>query len=166
MAGVMSMPVAWRATRANAHTTRPGPQATSSTVSLGPAPLNSTISFSADSSLIDGAVAKGTAWRVNWSRIRSECLLVDTAVLHDDFQGVLVLERAQVLQRVALQHDQVDVLVGLHAADLVRHAEQLGVDLGRRQQHLHRLHPLALQLELHRALGGHVAEQIRARADL
>src|SRR4249919_1514072 len=125
----MSMPVAWRTTRANAQTTRPGPHATSSTVSLAPAPLNSTMSFSADSSLIDGAVANGTACRVNWSRMSSECLLVDTAVLHDDFEVVLVLQRAQILEWVTFQHDQVGQLVGLHAADLVRHAEQLGVDL-------------------------------------
>src|SRR5213593_3364317 len=74
MAGVRSMPVAWRTTRANAQTTSPPPQATSSTVSSGPAPLDSTRSRSACSSLTPGAVEKGTAWRVNWSRIASRWL--------------------------------------------------------------------------------------------
>jgi hypothetical protein len=54
-----------RTTRAKAATTRPGPHATSSTVSFGPAPLHSTISLSAASSRMPGAVAKGVAWRVN-----------------------------------------------------------------------------------------------------
>src|SRR4030095_3255496 len=166
MAGGMSMPVACRATAANAHTTSPGPQATSRTVSSGPAPLQSTMSFSAASSLIDGAVANGTAWRGNWSRISSECLLVDTAALHDELEIVLVLQRSQISERVALQHDQVGVLAGFHAADPVRHAEQVGVDPGGRQQDLHGLHHLALQLELDGALAGHVPEQVGARADL
>ena len=65
IAGVMSMPVAWRATLAKAATTRPGPHATSSTVSSGPAPLHSTMRRSAASSRIPGAVANGVAWRVN-----------------------------------------------------------------------------------------------------
>src|SRR5439155_13078828 len=44
------------------------------TVSSGPAPLDSTRSRSACSSLTPGAVEKGTAWRVNWSRIASRWL--------------------------------------------------------------------------------------------
>ena len=61
IAGVRSMPVAWRTTRAKAHTTMPPPQATSSTVSSGPAPLNSTIRRRACSSLMPGEVENGTA---------------------------------------------------------------------------------------------------------
>jgi len=38
-------------------------------VSFGPAPLHSTISRSAASSRMPGAVANGVACRVNWSRI-------------------------------------------------------------------------------------------------
>src|SRR5206468_394928 len=87
--------------RAKAQTSRPGPQATSSTVSEGPAPLQSTMSVSAASSLMEGAVENGTAWRVNWSRIRSECSLVDTATFHDQAETVLILEDAKVLQRIA-----------------------------------------------------------------
>src|SRR3989442_3236201 len=166
MAGVMSIPVAWRTTRAKAHTSRPGPHATSSTVSAGPAPLHSTTSLSAASSLMEGAVENGTAWRVNWSRIRSECSLVDTATFHDQAETVLILEDAKVLQRVAGHHEQVGVLARLDAADLVLHPEQLGVDAGRREQDLHRRHHLGLQLQLHGALAHHVAEQVRPRADL
>src|SRR5262245_12334017 len=53
-----------------------GPQATSSTVSSGPASLNSMTSRSACSALTPGAVENGTAWRVNWSRIWSRWLSV------------------------------------------------------------------------------------------
>src|SRR5438552_4544839 len=53
------MPVAWRTTAAKAHTTSPGPQATSSTVSSGAAPANSTSSRSASSSRMPGAVENG-----------------------------------------------------------------------------------------------------------
>src|SRR6267142_2069113 len=144
MAGVRSMPVACFTTRAKATTISPGPQATSSTVSSGPAPLKSTTSFSAASSLMDGAVANGTACRVNWSRISSECLLEDMAALHDHADVVLLLEHAQVPEGVAVHHDEVGVLAGLDGADLVGHAEELGVDLGRGEEHLHRLHDLAL----------------------
>src|SRR5262245_3256195 len=166
MAGVMSMPVTWRATRAKAQTSRPGPQATSSTVSLGPAPLQSTTSLSAASSLMDGAVENGTAWRVNWSRIRSECSLVDTATFHDQAEIVLILEDAKVLQRIPGHHQEVGVLARLDATDPVLHAEQLGVDARGREQDLHRLHDLGLQLQLHGALAHHVSEQVRPRADL
>src|SRR5215475_11019044 len=168
MAGVMSMPVAWRTTRANAATTRPGPHATSSTVSSGPAPLASTISLSAASSRMPGAVANGIAWRVNWSRISfwcSEGLLVGMPALHDDFQIVLDLEHAEVPEGVA-GDDQVRILARLDGADPVRHAEERGVHLGGRQQYLHRLHHLRLQLELDRSLHHHVAQEIGARADL
>jgi hypothetical protein len=44
--------------------------------------------------------------------------------------------------------------------------EERGVDLGGREQHLHRLHHLRLQLELDGALHHHVAQQIGARSDL
>src|SRR5262245_48869847 len=131
IAGVRSMPVACFTTRANATTMSPGPDATSSTVSSGPAPLSSTTSFSAASSLIDGAVAKCTAWCVNWSRMMSECLLEDMAALHDDFQVVELLEHPEILERVAVHDDEISVLAGLDGADLVGHAEELGVDLGR-----------------------------------
>src|SRR5262245_41250392 len=73
IAGVTSIPVACRTARANAPTTRPGPQATSRTVSSGPAPLASTRRRRAASSRMPGAVENGTAWRVNWSRMRSRC---------------------------------------------------------------------------------------------
>jgi hypothetical protein len=59
------MPVAWRTVRANAQTTCPAPQATSSSVSFGPAPLHSTMSRSAASSLMLGDTENGAAWRVN-----------------------------------------------------------------------------------------------------
>src|SRR6185436_10617832 len=169
MAGVMSMPVAWRTTRAKAATTSPGPHATSSTVSSGPAPLHSTIRRSAASSRMPGAVANGVAWRVNWSRISfwcSEGLLVGMTALHDDLQIVLDLEHAQIPERVAGDDDQIRVFAGLDGADPVRHAEERGVDLGGREQHLHRLHHLRLQLELDGALHHHVAQQIGARSDL
>src|SRR5439155_3573827 len=71
MAGVRSMPVACRATAANAQTTTPGPQATSRSVSSGVAPLNSTRRCSASSSRIAGACEYGTACRVNWSTTTS-----------------------------------------------------------------------------------------------
>jgi hypothetical protein len=65
IAGVRSMPVAWRQTFAKAATTSPGPQATSSTVSAALAPENSTSSRSASSSRIAAELANGVAWRVN-----------------------------------------------------------------------------------------------------
>src|SRR5438445_6772726 len=160
MAGVRSMPVAWRTVLAKAQTTSPPPQATSSTVSSGPAPLNSTMSRSAASSLIDAAVLKGTAWRVNWSRIESLCVVIrsprpraavgaapgasqgvlhEPAALHDDLQVVLDLEHAQVPERVPGDDDQVRVLPGLDGADPIRHPEERRVHLGGREQHLHRL---------------------------
>src|SRR5882724_11709748 len=74
MAGVRSMPVACLTTRARAHTTMPPPHAMSSTVSSGPAPVDSMMRRSACSSLMPGAVENGTAWRLNWSRIRSRWL--------------------------------------------------------------------------------------------
>src|SRR5882724_13162408 len=77
MAGVRSMPVACLTTRARAHTTMPPPHATSSTVSSGPAPVDSMMRRSACSSLMPGAVENGTAWRLNWSRIRSRWLGLD-----------------------------------------------------------------------------------------
>src|SRR4030095_3766589 len=169
MAGVMSMPVAWRTTRANAATTSPGPEATSSTVSSGPAPLAPTISLSAASSRMPGAVANGVAWRVNCSRISSRCsegLLVGMTALHDHFQILLDLEHAEIPERIAGDDDQIVVLAGLDGADPVRHAEERGVDLGGRQQDFHRLHHLRLPLELDRALDHHVVEQIRPGADL
>ena len=67
------MPVAWRTTAAKAHTTSPGPHATSSTLSSGPAPEKATSSWSASSSRMPGAVEKGTACLVNCSTIRSRC---------------------------------------------------------------------------------------------
>ncbi len=67
------MPIAWRTTAARAHTTSPGPQATSSTVSSGPAPAKSTSSRSASSSRTPGAVENGTACLVNCSTMRSRC---------------------------------------------------------------------------------------------
>src|SRR5213594_1882650 len=142
IAGVRSMPVAWRTVRAKAQTTRPPPQATSSTVSSGPAPLNSTMSRSAASSLMDGAVVKGTAWRVNWSRIESLCVVIrsprpraavgaapgasqgvlhEPAALHDDLQVVLDLEHAQVPERVTGDDDQIRIFSPLDGADPVRH---------------------------------------------
>src|SRR5215471_4869265 len=74
MAGVRSMPVACFTTLAKAQTTMPPPHATSSTVSLGPAPAASMMRRRACSSLMPGAVENGTAWRLNWSRIRSRWL--------------------------------------------------------------------------------------------
>src|SRR5262245_23300720 len=80
------MPVACRAVCAKAHTTWPAPQATSSTVSSGPAPLHSTMSRSAASSLMWGEAENGPAWRVNWSRTTSRCeddaLIGRSALLH------------------------------------------------------------------------------------
>src|SRR5262245_18014398 len=73
MAGVRSIPVAWRTTRAKAHTTLPPPHATSSTVSSAPALAKSTTSESACSSVMPGAVEKGTACSVNWSRMAWRC---------------------------------------------------------------------------------------------
>src|SRR5262245_1780877 len=177
MAGVRSIPVAWRTVFAKAQTTRPPPQATSRTVSSGPASLNSTMRRSAASSLMADAVLNGTACRVNWSRIESLCVLIGLprlsqgllhgpAALHDDLQVVLILEHPQVPQRIAGDDDQIGVLPRLDGADAIRHAEQRGVDPGGREQHLHRLHHLGLQLELDRALHHHVAQEIGARADL
>lgn len=71
MAGVMSMPVACFTTVAKAQTTLPPPQATSSTVSFGPAPLASSSNCSAFSSAMVLAVEKGTACLLNWSTIKS-----------------------------------------------------------------------------------------------
>src|SRR5262245_45416288 len=116
MAGVRSMPVAWRTVFANAQTTRPPPPATSRTVSSGPAPLNFTMRRSAASSFMADAVLNGTACRVNWSRIESLCSLIrlprrsqgllhGPAALHDDFEIVLNLEHAQVPQRIAGDDD-------------------------------------------------------------
>ena len=65
MAGVASTPVAWRVISAKAQTTRPGPQATSSTVSAGPAPDNFTNKFNSSAFVISGAVANAAAFRVN-----------------------------------------------------------------------------------------------------
>src|SRR3989442_6693745 len=124
------------------------------------------MSVSAASALMEGAVENGTAWRVDWSRIRSECSLVDKATFHDQTQVVLVLKDAEVLQRIAGHDDEVGVLARLDAADLVLHPENLGVHPGGRQQDLHRLHHLGLQLPLYGALADHVAEEIRPRADL
>src|SRR5438876_12292739 len=138
MAGVMSMPVACAATLAKAQTTSPPPHATSSTVSVGPAPEASMSKLSAISSLIPGEVLKGIAWRVNWSRIDAWCavdirpwppsrrLLVDPSTLHDQAEVVGVLEDTQVAQRVAGDHDEVGILAALHGPDLDAHPEQLG----------------------------------------
>src|SRR5258708_915194 len=63
IAGVMSMPVACLTCGANAHTTMPPPQATSSTKSSGPASAAATISASAPASAIGAAVLNGVAWR-------------------------------------------------------------------------------------------------------
>src|SRR3989442_806961 len=105
------------------------------------------MSVSATSSLMEGAVENGTAWRVNWSRIRSECSLVDTATFHDQAETVLILEDAKVLQRIAGHHEQVGVLARLDAADLVLHPEQLDFYAGRLEQHLHRRHHPAIQIQ-------------------
>src|SRR5262249_2967945 len=70
----MSIPVTLPAYGAKAQTTRPGPQATSRTVSFGPGQAASTIIFNASLSLIMAAALKGNAWRENWSRIRSRCV--------------------------------------------------------------------------------------------
>src|SRR5207244_4401399 len=95
----------------------------------------------------------------------SEGLLVDTPTLHDHLHVVRVLEGAQVPDRVARDDDEVGVLAGLDGADPVGHPEELGIDLRRREQDLHRLHHLRLQLELSRALDHHIAQQVGARAD-
>src|SRR5262249_29156254 len=73
---------------------------------------------------------------------RLERLLVDDAALHDEAQLVLALEDAQVLQRIAVDCDQVGVLARLYAADLPLHPEQLRVDPRCGEQHLHGLHDL------------------------
>src|SRR5262249_29728212 len=70
MAGVRSIPTACRTTRANAQASNPGPQATSSEVSSAPASAILTIRSSASWLRMACAWAKGTAWRVNWSRMR------------------------------------------------------------------------------------------------
>src|SRR5439155_1683300 len=95
----------------------------------------------------------------------SEGLLVDTPTLHDHLQVIRVLEGAQVPDRVARDDDEVGVLAGLDGADPVGHPEELGIDLRRREQDLHRLHHLRLQLELGRALDHHIAQQVGARAN-
>src|SRR5579863_1698244 len=71
----MSIPVACFTCGAKAHTTMPPPQARSSTVSSGPGVAASTIMRSALASVIGLAVLNGVACRVNWSRIRSWCVL-------------------------------------------------------------------------------------------
>src|SRR5262249_45632262 len=144
MAGVRSMPVAWRTVFANAQTTRPPPQATSRTVSSGPAPLNSTMRRSAASSLMADAVLNGTACRVNWSSIDSWCcsirfprllqvLLPAPPALNVTFEIVLNRKPAQVPHRTAGDDDQIGVLPRLDRADAIRHAEQRGVDLSSRE---------------------------------
>src|SRR5689334_25047757 len=85
MAGVRSMPVTCRATRAKAAATSPGPQATSRTMSAGPTPLAVTSRRSASSSRMPGAVENGTACRVNWSRIA--CRLSGSAMLAARLDG-------------------------------------------------------------------------------
>src|SRR5262245_58583743 len=93
MAGVMSTPVACLTTRAKAQTSSPGPQATSSTVSSGPASAHCTIRLSASSLRMAGAVEKGTACRVNWSRMRELC---DSADIEPDttaLSSILLLTR-------------------------------------------------------------------------
>jgi len=81
-------------------------------------------------------------------------------------QVVLVLEDAEILEGIALHYEEVRVLSWFHGADPILHAEDLRVDAGGGEQHLHGLHDLGLQLELDGALGLHVAEEIGARADL
>ena len=65
--GVRSIPVADRATLANAQTTSPGPHATSKASSARPAPQRVTSNSSASSSRMAAAAAKASAWRVNCS---------------------------------------------------------------------------------------------------
>src|SRR5687768_15244240 len=70
-------------------------------------------------------------------RLVSGSLLVAPPAVHDRAHVVLRLERTRVLERIALHDGEVGVLVRLHAADPVRHAEQLGIELRGRQPHLH-----------------------------
>src|SRR5215470_9596846 len=100
------------------------------------------------------------------ARRPSQRLLVRATALHDQVQVVLVLEDAEILEGIALHYEEVRVLSRLDGADPILHAEDLRVDAGGGEQHLHGLHDLGLQLELGGALSLHVAEEIGARADL
>src|SRR5712692_1007079 len=104
--------------------------------------------------------------RASCSRGASQSELVGLTALHDEVKIVLILEHAQVLEGIALDHDEVGVLAGLDGADLALHAEDFRIHPRGREQDLHGLHHLTLELELCGALSLHVAEQIGARADL
>src|SRR2546426_6939309 len=136
-------------------TTRP--RASISSLVSGPAPHSRATSL--NGALVIAAI--GARRRSS----PSEGLLVDTSALHDQLEILRVLQDAQVPERVARDDEEVGVLSGLDGADPVGHPEERGVDLRRREQDLHRLHHLRLQLELDRALDHHVAQQVGARAD-
>src|SRR5215831_20093592 len=110
--------------------------------------------------------APRSGWPATERRPPSQRLLVRATALHDQVQVVLVLEDAEILEGIALHDEEVRVLSWFHGADPILHAEDLRVDAGGGEQHLHGLHDLGLQLELDGALGLHVAEEIGARADL
>src|SRR5215203_3057811 len=85
------------------------------------------------------------------SRRRSrEPVLHDLAALHDQLEVALLLEDGHVLQRVAVDHEQVGELASLEGPDLVLHPEELGIGPCGRDEALHRAHDLGFDLQLAR----------------
>src|SRR5262245_4329805 len=93
-------------------------------------------------------------------------VLVESAALHDHRKVLaLPLQQLQVLQRIAVDDEQVGKGARLQAAELALHAHDLGADRGSRADDLGRRQHLRAERELLRLRHLQLAEQIGAVCD-
>src|SRR5690348_617603 len=96
-----------------------------------------------------------------------ERILVELAGLHDHRQVLaLVEEELEILQRIAVDHDQVGKSTGLDDAELAFLPQDLGADRRRLPDDLERLQHLGAENELAALLDLELAQQVAAVADL
>src|SRR6266404_7987230 len=92
-----------------------------------------------------------------------ERVLVELAGLHDHRQmGALIEEQLELLQRIAVDHDQVGEGAGLDDAELALLAQHLGADGGGLADDLERLQHLGAEHELAALLDLELAQKIAA----
>src|SRR5918997_676915 len=95
-----------------------------------------------------------------------EFVLDHPAALHDQPEVLRLLEDGDVLQGIAGHNEQIRELALLNGANLVFHAEELGVGPGCRDEALHRAHDLRLDLELSCLADLQGSKKVRAGGDL
>src|SRR4051812_25256170 len=93
--------------------------------------------------------------------------LVEPSALHDDGEmRALVLKEAEILQRVAVDDEEVGIGAGGDDAELTLHLQELGVDERRRADDLEGRQDLGADEKLAALMDMHRAEKVGAEPDL